>query len=69
MATGQNPGASAIVTAEPATATPATAINVRFQGTASTSAPAGPRASTVAIPPMVSTRPVRPASQCWADTR
>ena len=68
-ATGQNPGASAIATAAPATATPDTAISVRFQGTASTSAPAGPRASTVAMPPMVSTRPVEPASQCCADTR
>jgi len=33
------------------------------------SAPPGPRARTVATPAIVSTTPMRPASQCWLDIR
>src|ERR1700738_5017181 len=66
---GQNCGTRAITAAAMATAVAPIAINVRFQRTASTSAPPGPRARTVATPAIVSTTPMRPASQCWLDIR
>ena len=67
--TGQNKGTSAVIVTAIPTISALAAIKVRFRTVASTNAPAGRRASTVAMPATVRTAPMRPAVHCWLAIR